>query len=223
MTPTPGRSGHPLRQHGARIVTLSVAVLLLAVTAACSGTTAGTAAVGTPSASPLAPTPSAPAVSVLEVTRTVAPPAPVTSVVTTTAEPPPAPIVVTRTEVATVTAAGGGGGTRRTVSGLVSPSGNITCGVVGGILFCTIGVYDFDLPSCPSPSSGALISLASTGPSDISSCGAEILDGVDATTLDYGDVAALGSYVCTVEEVGMACVSPGGFGFTIARAGYQPF
>ncbi|TKV61009.1 hypothetical protein FDO65_04995 [Nakamurella flava] len=206
-------------------MTVSLSVLLLAVTVACSGTTAGTAAVGTPSTAALAPTPSVPAVAVVEVTRTVAPPAAVTSVVTTTAEPPPAPVVVTHTEVATVTAAagGGGGGTRRTVSGLVSPSGNITCGVVGGILFCTIGVYDFDLPSCPSPSSGALISLASTGPSDISSCGAEILDGVDATTLEYGDVAALGSYVCTVEEVGMACVSPGGFGFTIARAGYQPF
>lgn len=159
-----------------------------------------------------------------QIITTVAPPAPVTATVTSTAQPPPAPVIVTRTEVTTVRPPENRGeNTSFTVQGLVSPSGNITCGVVGGILYCTIEVYDFDLPACSYSGSGALVSLAPSGPSDISSCGAEILHGIDATTLGYGDVATLGAYVCTVEETGLACVNPGGYGFTIARAGYQPF
>lgn len=226
MTTTESAARPSSRSRARGVVAGAVMTGLLVVLSACSGTTGGTPSVDRAAAIAAPVTVTAPAIAttVEQVTTTVAPPAPVTSTVTTTAAPPPAPVIVTHTEVTTAAPVDSGGGSRRfAVEGVVSPSGNITCGVVGGVLYCTIGVYDFDLPSCPYSSSGALVSLAPTGPSDISACGADMLDGIDASTLDYGDVAALGNYACTVEEVGMACLSPGGYGFTIARAGFQPF
>lgn len=224
----------PRRRPHYRIGTAATATVIgtvLTVLSACAGTTAGTPSAGGQQAAPVAVAstssstvaPAAPATTV--VVTTTPPPPPVTVTATTTAAPPPPPVVVTQTQKTTVVQnEGPAGGGSIAVDALVSPSGNITCGVVGGTLYCTIGVYDFDLDSCADTGSGALVSLTAYGPSDIDSCGGEILDGVDATTLDYGDVAALGdNYACTVEETGMACLNSAGFGFTLARAGFQPF
>ncbi|WP_420121621.1 hypothetical protein [Nakamurella sp.] len=108
---------------------------------------------------------------------------------------------------------------------LITPSGNIRCARSDGRFACTIQEYDFDLGDerCPA-ARGPIVRLDATGPSQASSCRGDVFDGLtwpDPTP--YGTTVTLGDVRCDVESTGVTCTNTEGHGFTLARAGLQPF
>ena len=108
---------------------------------------------------------------------------------------------------------------------LITPSGNIECAVGDGQFACTIEDYDFDLGDerCPG-ARGPIVRLDATGPAQASSCRGDTFDGITwPEPTPYGTSVTLGDVRCDVESTGVTCTNTEGHGFTLARAGLQPF
>lgn len=106
---------------------------------------------------------------------------------------------------------------------LITPSGNIECALRAGQFACTIKQFNGDLGDerC-SGERGAIVRLAATGPTQVSSCRGDFFDGItwpDPTP--YGTTVKLGDVSCDVEETGVTCTNLDGHSFTLSRAGVR--
>lgn len=104
-----------------------------------------------------------------------------------------------------------------------SPSGNIVCSITADSADCVIRSFDYepsDAVDCPDGAGGHLRvePAGATMP-----CAPLVVEGAMAE-LGYGEELTAHDYTCSSERSGVTCRHEGtGYGFSVARAGYELF
>ena len=111
---------------------------------------------------------------------------------------------------------------RVTDVGFASPSGNITCGISGGIVVCQIDTFDYTPPKHDCGPSGWGFNFKLESKSAFLFCAGDVESG--GPTLDYGRQITVGKVRCVSRQDGVTCQNTGtGYGFRLARAEYVFF
>lgn len=106
---------------------------------------------------------------------------------------------------------------------LAAPSGNIVCSITADNADCVIRSFDYepsDAADCPDGAGGHLRvePAGATMP-----CEPLAVEG-SVPELGYGEEITAHDYTCSSERSGVTCRHEGtGYGFTVARAGYELF
>jgi len=105
-----------------------------------------------------------------------------------------------------------------------SPSGNIVCELTTDSADCVISSFNYepaDAADCADDAAGSHLRVEAAGAS--MPCEPLVVAG-DVPTLDYGDSTTAHGYTCDSEESGVTCRhDETGYGFSVARAGYELF
>lgn len=116
------------------------------------------------------------------------------------------------------------------LSGFVTPSGNIFCGLIpGGKLTCTAKQHSISVPKCTDKSvtdykmEGLRVRVGDSGKVSKDNCLGFDLVGIPETKISYDRLAVGGGYVCEVQMDGVTCTAPSGHGFSLARASLDTF
>ncbi|MCL3860322.1 hypothetical protein [Actinotalea sp. K2] len=110
----------------------------------------------------------------------------------------------------------------------VLPSGNIHCTVTPDAATCTILQFSYEPPAPPEGCTGTVGSVLTVTATDgfsfpcVDAPPAAAPEGTPV--LDYGQATTVGEMSCFSSTNGATCRhNPTGQGFSVARAGYQPF
>lgn len=117
------------------------------------------------------------------------------------------------------------------LSGFVTPSGNIHCSLLpGDILACTAKQNSIKVATCtlaetdvPKDLRGLRVRVGRTGGISVDDCLGYTLLGSPETKILYNRLAVARGFVCEVLQDGVTCTSPSGRGFTLNRSSLQRF
>lgn len=108
----------------------------------------------------------------------------------------------------------------RHVSWFVSPSGNVSCMIYGGVARCDLRTHTYRTPARPSYCDldyGDSISVGTRGKAYFT-CHGDTVFG-SSTVLHYGQTTRVGTLQCTSLKTGMSCVNlRSGHGFLISKS-----
>lgn len=123
------------------------------------------------------------------------------------------------------------GNTLTSLSGFVTPSGNIHCALLpNNNLVCTAKDNSVSVPTCTAAESevpvelrGLRVIARSTGGISKDDCLGYTLIGTPETKISYRRLAVGRGFVCEVLQDGVTCTTPTGSGFTLSRSGLATF
>lgn len=117
------------------------------------------------------------------------------------------------------------------LSGFVTPSGNIQCALLpGDSLACTAKQNSIKVPACrlgetdvPKELRGLRVRVGRTGGPTVDDCLGYTLFGSPQTRIGYNRLAVARGFVCEVLQDGATCTSPSGRGFSLNRTSLRRF
>jgi hypothetical protein len=117
------------------------------------------------------------------------------------------------------------------LSGFVTPSGNIQCALLpGDILACTAKKSTIKMPTCklaetdvPKEMRGLRVRVGRSGGVSNDDCLGYTLLGSPQTKIGYNRLAVARGFVCEVLEDGVTCPAPSGRGFSLNRSSLRKF
>lgn len=126
---------------------------------------------------------------------------------------------------------GSSGNTLTSLSGFVTPSGNIHCALLpNDNLVCTAKQNSVSVPTCaaaetevPADLRGLRVIARSTGGITKDDCLGYTLIGLPESKISYRRLAVARGFVCEVLQDGVTCTTPVGTGFTLNRSALQTF
>ncbi len=117
------------------------------------------------------------------------------------------------------------------LSGFVTPSGNIQCALLpGDSLACTAKQNTIKVATCtlaetdvPKELRGLRVRVGRTGGPTVDDCLGYTLFGSPQTKISYNRLAVARGFVCEVLQDGVTCTSPSGRGFSLNRSSLTKF
>lgn len=117
------------------------------------------------------------------------------------------------------------------LSGFVTPSGNIECALTpGDILACTAKKSSVKMKTCalavadvPVALRGLRVRLGRSGGVSADDCLGYTLVGIPETKISYNRLAVARGFVCEVLQDGVTCTAPSGRGFSLNRSSLSRF
>lgn len=123
------------------------------------------------------------------------------------------------------------GNTFTSLSGFLTPSGNISCALLpGDRLVCTAKKSTISVPKCTDPDlkntvglTGLRVQVGRSTSVKKDNCIGYDLYGVPQTKISYRRLAVGHGFVCEVLQDGVTCTAPSGRGFTLSRSELSTF
>ncbi|MEO7124596.1 MAG: hypothetical protein ABI382_07455 [Nakamurella sp.] len=123
------------------------------------------------------------------------------------------------------------GNTLTSLSGFVTPSGNIACALIpGDTVACTAKKSTVKVSTCsmartdvPVALRGLRVRIGRSGGVSVDDCLGYTLIGVPATKISYNRLAVARGFVCEVLQDGVTCTAPSGHGFSLSSSSLRQF